>query len=417
MANPNRNFQFTALLTNADVGGGSSDTLSQTAVALTITTGSLQQGLAPGATETFIGTATMMFPSGVQCTQLSHICITLIVGSGASYKDADTTNNVICIAVTNRKTCSPDPSLISVTEAANANLDTGTAKTISISVSIQNKATSGSGNDLLGVVSPSVNFVLESQFSDVDVGASGIDTLSLSKSPIAISLAADAVKAINQGATETIGATASVTIPSGSTCQQVSFLCFHLSAGSGASYVDANTNNNVVCKDISAQKACQPDLVITNVVITPGTFLKMSTPVTVLSNITIQNAASGGRSTIATVAAPQTNYALKYILARDNLESSPDTLGITPVAATGVPVADLRQGLTSLESISVQVSASLILPSVNCELVLFLCVRIDPGTVGFTEMLTTNNYKCESVTSRKTCAPGTLNYFFLKENC
>ncbi|CAD5123008.1 DgyrCDS11396 [Dimorphilus gyrociliatus] len=401
----NVNFGFSALLTNADIGGGGTDTLSQTPVAVTVSLASLQQSLAPSATATVTGTATITFPSGLQCTQLTHVCITLIVGTGASYTDADTTNNVICLDITNRKTCGPDPALVSVTEAANANLDTGVAKTLSISVSIENKAAASSGNDLLSVIAPNANFILESQFSDVDIGNGGTDTLALAKSAVTITPASDALKAISQGATETIGATASVTVPSGSSCQSVTYLCFHLSVGTGASYIDADLNNNVVCKDISAQKACQPDLTITSIGITPGTFLKMNTAVTVVSNVTIQNAASGSRSNIATATAPVTNYALQYKLSRDNLETNVDTLGLSPVTATGLPVSDLRLSLASQESITVQITGDLTVPILDCKLVLYLCVRVDPGTAGYTEMLSTNNYKCESITAKRTCGP------------
>ena len=149
-----------------------------------------------------------------------------------------------------------DPSVKDFRETGNVNLVKDTAATVNLQIDIENVGAPGSGNDIVAVTGGNDNFKFLIYLSDVDMEF-GNDNLNLAAIPPTITTAADLKQALPVGSSnmKTIAATASVTIPA-AYCAQVSHLCAVLSEGTGASYKDAATTNNIKCKDISAQKGC-----------------------------------------------------------------------------------------------------------------------------------------------------------------
>ena len=112
------------------------------------------------------------------------------------------------------------------------------------------------GNDILAVSGSSSNFAFGVQFSDVDM-ASQMDNLKEPVINISYTDIADWQVALPaQGAVNLTGVV-NVSL-SQDICINVTHLCYHLSEGKNASYVDANTTNNVICINITQQKGCDP---------------------------------------------------------------------------------------------------------------------------------------------------------------
>lgn len=148
-----------------------------------------------------------------------------------------------------------DPSVTDFQESADAELQQDVSTTVSIDVEITNSAATGSGNNILGVSSGN-NFHMELQLSDVDM-ASNSDSLGLSATSVTADTPAKLQQALATSASDTISITADVTIPQ-SDCENIHFLCVILSEGTGASFHDADSSNNIRCKNIDAQKGCDP---------------------------------------------------------------------------------------------------------------------------------------------------------------
>ena len=140
-------------------------------------------------------------------------------------------------------------------EPANDLLQQNVSTTVTIDVEITNAASSASGNDILAVGTGN-NFLLQLQLSDVDM-ASATDSLNLGTITVAANNPADLQQALAATNMITISATADLTILQ-SDCGNVHYLCALLSEGSGSSYHDFDPTDNVMCKNIDAQKACDP---------------------------------------------------------------------------------------------------------------------------------------------------------------
>ena len=65
-----------------------------------------QQALAAAASFSSTGTASVTIPSA-QCSSIGYLCLQLAIPSTAKYKEADSTNNVKCVAISTRISCSP----------------------------------------------------------------------------------------------------------------------------------------------------------------------------------------------------------------------------------------------------------------------------------------------------------------------
>ena len=107
----NENFKFDLQLSDADLGAGGSDTISQTAVTASSVTLNTLLGLSAGATTAVeTGTASVTVPSVVaDCNKFRYICIEVKAGSGAGFTDVDTTatSNIKCHDLNARIVCAP----------------------------------------------------------------------------------------------------------------------------------------------------------------------------------------------------------------------------------------------------------------------------------------------------------------------
>ena len=146
--------------------------------------------------------------------------------------------------------------------------------TVSVNVEITNSASGASGNDILAVNSGG-NFLLQLQLSDVDMAVT-TDTLNLDTIAVTADMPADLQQPLAVTNVITISATADVVIPR-SNCLNVHYLCVLLSEGVDASYYDTDPTDNVMCKNIDLQKACDPGKFFTfQAIICLNTFLKLS---------------------------------------------------------------------------------------------------------------------------------------------
>ena len=135
--------------------------------------------------------------------------------------------------------------------------------TAQFTVDIENVATSGTGNDIPAVMSPSENFQFMVQISDVDLA----DPLATAGSgfPVAattVITSGDLTQALAaQAGAATFSGTASVTI-SPTQCATVQYICVELTAGSGALYTDAVTSvsSNRRCTDVTSNIICTPGM-------------------------------------------------------------------------------------------------------------------------------------------------------------
>ena len=129
----------------------------------------------------------------------------------------------------------------------------GTPVTINVEVDIQNQAVVG--NNILAVTGGGVNYVLQLEFTNVDIKTS-INTLMESSAPVTFSSSVQ--QGLASSASITLVGTASVTL-SATDCPNVQYLCVRLSAGMGASYIDINNNDNsnAYCIDVTSRMQCQ----------------------------------------------------------------------------------------------------------------------------------------------------------------
>ena len=126
---------------------------------------------------------------------------------------------------------------------------------VSPTFSVSNEASASSTNNIPAVTGTSQNFAFQLQFSDVNMTISG-DTLGLDPVNVTVTLT-DLQQALAVGATFTSSGSSTVTIPT-SDCDAVKFLCLTVSSGAGASYIDVDTGNNVMCVDVVTRKGCDP---------------------------------------------------------------------------------------------------------------------------------------------------------------
>ena len=140
-------------------------------------------------------------------------------------------------------------------EPANDLLRQNVTTTVSVNVEITNTAGSASGNDILAVNSGN-NFLLQLQLSDVDMAVT-MDTLNLNTIAVTPDVPADLQQPLAVTNVITISAMADVMIPR-SDCLNIHYLCVLLSEGVGASYYDTDSTDNIMCKNIDSQKACDP---------------------------------------------------------------------------------------------------------------------------------------------------------------
>ena len=148
-----------------------------------------------------------------------------------------------------------DPAVTNFEEPANDLLRQDVTSTISINVELTNDAAGASGDDILATNSGS-NYFLQLQLSDVDMAA-GTNSVNLSTIAVNPDTPTDLQEGLAVSNSISISAMADVLIPR-SHCLSVHFLCVLLSEGVGASYHDNNFDNNVMCKNIDSQKACDP---------------------------------------------------------------------------------------------------------------------------------------------------------------
>ena len=149
-----------------------------------------------------------------------------------------------------------------------ANSDVYIAQTVSTTVDftadVTNMATSGNGNDIPLVMSPSENFQFRVQISDVDLADPvAMDTLSFSAVTPTITNGDVSQALAAQASAITFTGTASITV-NPSQCPDVRYMCILLSAGSGALYTDADTSSssNIQCTDITSNIICTPGMIL-----------------------------------------------------------------------------------------------------------------------------------------------------------
>ena len=124
-------------------------------------------------------------------------------------------------------------------------------------LNVENTAISAFGNDVLSVTSSNANFEFTAQYSDVDMST---DTDTLGNTPVSVSISsADAKQGLAAQSSTVITATVSLELNI-STCSNVTYVCFTMDEGSGASHRDADTSlaSNVACYDVTSWKTCAP---------------------------------------------------------------------------------------------------------------------------------------------------------------
>ena len=128
---------------------------------------------------------------------------------------------------------------------------------LSIAVQIANTASSQSGNDILPVTSPDVNYAFTVRITSADVASGGSDSLDLVPSTAVILNDTLASAALAAGLALTVDLQVDVDLPYGS-CSDAAYLCVNVTADAGASFVDADSSDNVICEDISSMRQCTP---------------------------------------------------------------------------------------------------------------------------------------------------------------
>ena len=133
---------------------------------------------------------------------------------------------------------------------------------VSYNIVIDNAATvvTDSGNDIIAVTGTDANYAVALQFSNVDLGAGGSDTLSHTPEAIALSTA-DSQQSLAAGSSFTLSGSKSITLSSGN-CANALYLCTVLTVPGTASYADIAATNNIKCISISTKKSCKPGMYI-----------------------------------------------------------------------------------------------------------------------------------------------------------
>ena len=107
VSNSDENFSFKLQFSDIDMRlSPNQDTLSSPKASVAITPGDDVRGLSAQNSFTTSGNSTANFASA-DCPNVKFLCVSLLVGMGASFKDADTTNNIFCDDVRRRIVCSP----------------------------------------------------------------------------------------------------------------------------------------------------------------------------------------------------------------------------------------------------------------------------------------------------------------------
>ena len=153
-----------------------------------------------------------------------------------------------------------DPSVDTFSDTSTNIFVMGVAQSVAYSITVKNDATSttDSGNDIIAATGANANYQLGLQFSDVDLGAGGTDTLSHSASTVTLSTS-DAQQSLAAAASFTVTGTHSLTLTSGD-CAKAQYLCAVLTIPGTATYTDADPamTSNSNCFPITSKKTCEP---------------------------------------------------------------------------------------------------------------------------------------------------------------
>ena len=129
-------------------------------------------------------------------------------------------------------------------------------------------------------------------------------------------------------------------------------------------------------------------------------------------SFTIRNAAASvagnGNDIIAVTSGA--NYEVKLHMSDVDMETATDTLSLTAITPTSISV-DLKQALAAGAQFTSTASASVLIPSVNCASVKYLCAVLTiPSTSSYKDAVAalSSNAKCQIITSKKTCSPGEI---------
>ena len=146
-----------------------------------------------------------------------------------------------------------DPAVQTFSGATAVTYQEDVATTVTITSDVKNIASAG--NNVVGVTGSDANFKFEAVLSDVDLAAGGTDTLSIAAIPLTVLPSTMAQQRLDAQATLSFTMTASVTIAAAK-CPNVEYFCIRLSEGSGATYTDPQTSNNIMCVIIESVKYC-----------------------------------------------------------------------------------------------------------------------------------------------------------------
>ena len=151
-----------------------------------------------------------------------------------------------------------DPA-ITLFEDGNVRYKAGIAVSIPYTITLRNEAKAGAaaGNRIPNVTSPTSNFRLQMQFSDIDMRAK-IDTV-LDK-PITIAMSSlDETRALDAQTEFNTSGTHLMTLDP-TKCSDINFICALLTVPSAAIYIDVNNGSwsNIRCQLIANRKSCSP---------------------------------------------------------------------------------------------------------------------------------------------------------------
>ncbi|XP_064622199.1 uncharacterized protein LOC135484544 isoform X2 [Lineus longissimus] len=378
---------------------------------INLATSDLQRGIDALTSSTFIGTIDYPALSSADCQMALYACIFVSPdnrANGGTFVDHDATNNYKCLQLI--LMCDPDIHGASFTPPAGAAypdfiVNKATDLT-NFTFSIQNAAT-GAKNDILASTTGD-NFAVDVYFAKANLVTTPQGTKSTAF--VATAGALDLKVALAAGATSLdnkLFTANGITLPT-TDCNLFTWLCACVKQGTGAHYVDADTNNNCDCQDAKAKISCFPDIIPTSLSLvsvtapSPLIFFEDVQVTLVALKANIENQATGIGNNIPASAGD--NYAIDVYFAKASAKTTPTgSTAYTALATAG----DLKKALAvgASESFNLTVN-NMKLPSTDCVQYTWLCVCVKEGAgANFKDSVTTNNCDCLDISPMIYCKP------------
>ncbi|XP_074662363.1 uncharacterized protein LOC141914919 [Tubulanus polymorphus] len=402
----NENYVFTYTY-EQEVTPGSFSVISTLTIS-GLTVAKRQVGIAATTTHTFTG-ATVDFPAltDYTCPRVTHVCVEVQAGTGASFVDAVTTDNKFC--QTTQRMCKPDPTWKAPAPSNPSwvgltSIPQGSSTTVTFDAIILNTAPTGLGNDILAATLGDKNYAFELYFASDSSGSSSLT----SNFAATVSTNDQAALPADSGTTSvTIRASATVTLPTAN-CPQADYLCGRIKPGTGPKWVDNVLTNNVSCSTVVSVKGCNPDPIVNSFTAPTDTFVRSVNVPTSGFDVILQNIAPGGNSIITAASAGNVNFNITLTLTDVDL-STGATATVSVVSTTTINKADALGSANALLPASGNFAgtSSITMPdSVDCNKIKFICARTQEGTgATYTDVNSNNNYKCSNIVAQKTCFP------------